>query len=49
MHAEPPKTLARDAKGKLHFPPLRDSLTFDEASGMLDGMIGLKERAEAAS
>jgi len=49
MHAEPPKPLARDDKGKLHFPALRDSLTRAEASAMIDGMIGIKERAEAAS
>jgi len=33
-----PETLARDAEGRLHFGPLRDRLTRDEASKMIDGM-----------
>ena len=40
----------RDEQGKLHFPPLRDSLTRAEASAMIDGLEGIKAKAaEAAS
>jgi hypothetical protein len=49
LTADPPKTPPRDAKGKLHFPPLRDSLTKAEASKMIDGMVGIQEKIEAAS
>jgi len=49
LRADPPKTPPRDAKGKLHFPPLRDSLTKAEASKMIDGMVGIQEKIEAAS
>ena len=35
----------RDEKGRLHFPPLRDSLTKVEASAMIEGMEGLRAQA----
>ena len=43
------KPLARDDNGKLHFPALRDSLSRGEAHAMIEGMIGIKDRVEAAS
>jgi hypothetical protein len=39
----------RDEAGRLHFPPLRDSLTRAEASAMIDGLAGIEQKAAAAA
>lgn len=42
--ADPPAQLARDESGRLHFGPLRDSLTRAEASTMIEGMVAIEAK-----